>query len=189
MTCTYWYRGWHVCIIPPPLTQTQIPLLHFCRDLFSPVSLLQAVRVCASSSVASMALDKRFCLRRKTPVPIKWYTNTIIIRSAFINFWLLTLTFSSTSSGAAILESCCHLSNFGEVVFRSFLVCTYMHEDIITIIYVCYEMHTIYTPLWLIPQNCKNSRSPVGTPSFSTTAQWCRQKAFPGSGPLEQEEM
>ena len=126
-TCTYWYRGCHVCIIPPPLTQTQIPLLHFWRDLFSPVSLLQAVWVCVSSSVASIALNN---LCRKTLVPIKRSLFIIIIIGCILTTadYCMTLTFSSTSSGAAIMESCCHLSNFGEVIFRSFIMCTYMRD-------------------------------------------------------------
>ena len=51
---SYWYSGYHIEICPPPLTQNHVPLDHFWSEHFSPVFLLQVVRLSSTSSVLSV---------------------------------------------------------------------------------------------------------------------------------------
>ena len=67
---TYLYSGCQVWISPPPLTHIQIPRVHFLNCLFSPVSLLQSVFSCSSSSPTSIGLCRTGFNERKVAVPV-----------------------------------------------------------------------------------------------------------------------
>ena len=53
----YRKRGFHLSIIPLPLTIKKCPRDHFCRRRFSPVSLLHAVGVASSQSFNRVLLS------------------------------------------------------------------------------------------------------------------------------------
>ncbi len=80
---------------PPPLTQNHVPLVHFCRVLFPPVSLLQDVRVASSSSVASVETASCLYVFITVAVPV-WRIMLIavhVLMSACMETTRFTLTF------------------------------------------------------------------------------------------------
>ena len=76
---TYWYRGCRDCIILLPLTQTQIPLLHFWRDLFHPCKLSGSVRLLQWHLlllIPLLLMQKNCSSYRKININIRWALTT-----------------------------------------------------------------------------------------------------------------